>query len=339
MQQPVRYIHIGYPKAASTALQTHLFAKHGSLYHLGAGSGGTVANYIDDEMMVDVEVSLRTEKESVYQRAHTIENFERHFVKAKELGKLAVGLSSESLSFTMHHDIDPAQKAARLQEIFGQETRIIIVIRNQWDLLKSLYREYVLGGLHLDYAEFAYSIYYNQARSCLYDLNYAYTITLYRQLFGADNVLVVTFEDLQRSPDKVLGQFQQHLEIPVEITRLPKANTREDDVFLETVRRLNCAVRPNHARSVIEPIGAFRYPSYFEQRLGVPVDARILEDQRYIDSIRDVAKPASLPYPIPALDYSLDPLIEKKIDELFGEWNKALDSLTAINTFELGYPY
>lgn len=338
MHQPVRYIHIGYPKSASTALQTHLFAKHGSLYHLGAGSGGTVASYIDDDMMVDVEVSLRTEKESVYQRSRTIANFERHFVKAKELGKRAVGLSSESLSFTMHHDIDTAQKAVRLQEIFGRDTRIIIVIRNQWDLLKSLYREYVLGGLHLDYAEFAYSIYYNQARSCLHDLNYTYTIQLYRQLFGDSNVLVVTFEDLQRSPDKVLGLIQQHLGIPVEVTRLPKANTREDDVFLETVRRLNCAVRPNHARSVIEPIGAFRYPSYYEQRLGVPVDARILEDQRYIDGIRDLAKPSSLPYAIPGLDYSLDPLIEKKMNELFADWNEALDAETGLNSRALGYP-
>lgn len=337
MKEPTRYIHIGYPKCASTALQTHFFSRHTDLHHLGAGSGGSIASYVNSEILTEIEVSLRIEKDSVFNQDNSRRIFNKEFSTAYELNKLAVGISSESLSFTMHHDIDPSQKATRLHSIFGQNTRIIIVIREQWALLKSLYREYVLGGLHLTFDEFTKSIYYNQARSCLFDLNFANTQSLYADLFGKENVLIIAFENLRDYAAENLAVIQNHIGIQVKIDSLPKENTKEDAYLLESARRLNCAVRLNHARSVIEPIGAFRYPEYFEKKLGVPIAPSIVDDQNYIDRIRDLANPKKIPYKTQPISYDIDPLIKERIDSLFKEWNSRLANPDNLTLDRLGY--
>lgn len=337
MKNPTRYIHIGYPKCASTALQTHLFSKHTGLHHLGASSGGTNAQYINNDILIEIEVSLRIEKDAVFQLANARRIFDQQFALAAQKRKLAVGISSESLSFTMHHDIDPSQKAKRLLDIFGRDTRIIMIIRDQLALLKSLYREYVLGGLHLTFGDFAASIYYNQARSCLFDLNFANTQRLYADLFGKENVLIIAFENLRDSATESLARIQNHIRIPVEIDNLPMENTREDERLLEAARRLNCVTRPNHARSVVEPIGSFRYPDYFKDKLGVQVPSFVLDDQHYIEKIRDLANPKLIPYAIPPLSYEIEPVIQDKMESLFKKWNSEFVQINDLDLGALGY--
>lgn len=333
----IRYIHIGFPKCASTSLQKHLFSKHRELYHLGASAGGTAAPYLTPQIRTAIEYELRFAKDSVYDRQSTKRIFEEQFLTAVDSGKKAIGISSESISFTMHHDIDVSQKAERLLEIFGKNTKIIILIREQWSLLKSLYREYVVGGLHLTFEKFIQSIYINQGRSCLFDLNFHTTLELYRKLFSVANVHIVPFEALKLNECELLSNIQSFLEVSTQITHLEKENEKYGDRLIESIRRLNGATRPNHARSLIEPIGAFRYPDLFEEKLGIPIPAQILEDQHYIDSISDLANPNVLPYATEKANYAADELTTIKLNNLFCDWNQKLQSATQLPLRELGY--
>ncbi len=333
----MKYIHIGFPKCASTALQRHFFSKYPEIFHLGASSGGTQAAYINADMESAIEYSLRFQKDSIYDNVFIAEKFNKQFIKAEELNKKAVVISSESLSFTMHHDIDPWQKANRVHDIFGNNTKIIIVIRNQLLLLKSLYREYVLGGLHLTYAEFISSNFFNQGRSCLHDLNYNLLYEKYCQLFGEQNITIICYENLLANAKQSLFELQEQLNLSQSIQQLAFENKTSNEQHIETIRRLNCSVRLNHSRSVIEPIGSFRFSKYIQEQWGIEVSQQIKNDESFIKRFSENLHLKSLPYDTSEVDYSIDPKIEEKIKYIYRISNAKLAKTTQLDLDSLGY--
>lgn len=326
MRQPVKYLHVGYPKSASTALQAHFFSKHPELHHLGARSGGTEARYVSEDVAIAIEMGLRLEKDAAFDLELTRQVFDKQVEIARQHNKKAVGLSSECLCFTMTYEPDPSQKARRMQRVFSSDVRVIILIREQWSFIKSIYREYIKGGLHLTFKAFTEAIYYNQAKGFLHDLNYQYIYELYKGLFGEENILMLPYEALKAAPEQALMKIQRHLGVTPLIGALPNANHTPDGHHSEAVRRLNAAFRPNHARSVVEPHGAYRCPPYFKKKLGVSVPETALQDQQFIRDMANRNNTNRLPYEVPALVYEVTPLIKEKLDGLFRAWNQELNN-------------
>ena len=89
----IRYIHIGFPKCASTALQKSFFSKHPELFHLGANAGGTAAPYINPDIQTAIDVSLRFEREAAYDAERNKQIFDNAFAEAERSGRKAVGIS------------------------------------------------------------------------------------------------------------------------------------------------------------------------------------------------------------------------------------------------------
>jgi hypothetical protein len=203
-----RYLHVGLPKSLSTALQREFFSAHPALRHLGVGCGSNV-DYCDPDVELVVEDHLMHCKELRYREKEEAAQqlFARHFAAAEaDPNVLAVGLSNESLSFTTSPGhLDTPVKARRLHAIFGASTEVILILRAQPALLRSLYGEYVRNGYAGTYAAFLTWVYIYQDRSFLYDILYDRTFALYAGLFGAEHLHVLPLEEHRSANDLILG--------------------------------------------------------------------------------------------------------------------------------------
>src|SRR5690606_14226373 len=150
--EPKRYVHIGYPKSASTALQKGYLGRHNQLLHLGCGNRAK-KNYWDDHGYISAEINKVVEVDLRYKNAFAYDAdavkgiFAKYFNQAKQDKMVhAVGLSNENFCFSWHGGVDVTEKARRLLDIFGYGTQIVMIIRNQIDLVNSLYKENVRFG-------------------------------------------------------------------------------------------------------------------------------------------------------------------------------------------------
>ena len=191
-----KYIHIGYPKNFSTSLQRDYFSKHPSIFHLGIGVDSNIG-YQDSIIDKTCEVYLKTCKYYKYEsvKKNIISHFENLF-KTANLNNKITGISFEHFSFSFSYDsISTHQKAERLSKIFGNNTKIIMIVRNQFDLIKSLYKEYVRIGFFGDFYSFIELIYKYQDRNFVYDFRFDYVFNTYAEFFGEEKTLYVTFTD------------------------------------------------------------------------------------------------------------------------------------------------
>jgi hypothetical protein len=276
-----RYLHVGLPKSLSTALQRDFFAAHPALRHLGVGCGSNV-DYCDPDVELAVEGHLMfcrelryRDKEAAVQRA-----FAGHFAAAEADPRLlAVGISNESLSFsTTPGHLDTPAKARRLQAIFGRGSEVILILRNQPALLRSLHGEYVRNGYAGTYADFLTWLYLYQDRSFLYDILFDRTFDLYADLFGAEHVHVLPLEEYRSGNDLVLGadgvatlvtRLCAILGVPV----LPLAIARHNDALPPAVQAVKARLNRTHIHDAGRPLlggvaTAHRLRQYFARDLG-----------------------------------------------------------------------
>lgn len=199
----MKYIHIGYPKNLSTTLQRDFFEKHPQLLHLGVGCGSNI-DYIDHNINIICEDYLQYCRDIRYEeKKEFVKNsFDKWFQYFQEHDNYkAVGISLELLSFTFTPDqIDITSKVERVAEIFGVNTKIIVIIRNQKELLKSLYRESIKLGYCGNFQDFLKYCYQYQDRNFLYDFLYDKTIALYQKYFNKNDFCIIPIEDT-RNPD------------------------------------------------------------------------------------------------------------------------------------------
>lgn len=199
-----KYIHIGFPKNFSTSLQRDYFSKHPEIYHLGIGLDSNLG-YRDSMIEKTLEVYLKTCKEYKYleEKNKIIAHFQNIFNSERKHQK-AIGISAEHLSFSFSYDsLSAPEKARRLFEIFGKGTKVIMIVRNQFDLIKSLYRESVRVGFAGDFKSYFNLIFKYQDRNYTYDFRYDLVYETYSQLFGYQNVAVFFFEEYRKEDGKM----------------------------------------------------------------------------------------------------------------------------------------
>ena len=275
-----RYLHVGMPKSLSTALQRDVFAAHPALRHLGVGCGSNV-DYLDPDVELAVEGHLMFCKDLRYREKEVgvHRTFARHFAAADADPRvLAVGISNESLSFaTTPGHLDTTVKAQRLQAIFGRGAEVILILRNQPALLRSLYGESIRNGYAGSYRDFLTWLYLYQDRSFLYDILYDRTFDLYAELFGPEHVHVVPLEEHRSGNELTLGPDG----IATIVTRLcailgvpaaPLAIARHNDALPPAVQavkeRLNRAHPHDAGHSLLRGVAnAHRLRQYFARDL------------------------------------------------------------------------
>ncbi|MEP5624755.1 MAG: hypothetical protein ABJP82_19480, partial [Hyphomicrobiales bacterium] len=240
MSEPRKYLHVGYPKSASTSLQNFYFATHPDCYHLGLGYESRGNRYIDDDVEMVSEIDIRLKKEFLYNPEQSKARLQPHFDAAAEQGFKAVGLSNEFFSFALGNEVDTADKARRLHGIFGDNTTVIIVVREQFTLLRSLYLEMLKGGYGGTYRKYLeYTLLY-QVRSWCYDFCFDRIYETYENLFGKENICIIPFEILKQDSAAFLGEIAHSIGIDDSITEMRSVNQQsETKGFYEQLRRYN----------------------------------------------------------------------------------------------------
>jgi hypothetical protein len=204
-------IHVGYPRAGSTSLQRNLFNKHSELNYLGVYSK-------------KYEGGLK----EFYSNIIKLSNLSYRYSKTEELFKRVIEPYLENYNgvpmFSLEDFIsswysDNEEKAKRLKHFFP-EGKIIIVIRNQLDIICSLYdhinfiilcdrqKNHSYGPLGpgsgdkiLSLDEWLRRSFLNLERSSLIGFKYYEIAKAYSELFGKENVGIFLFEELANDLD------------------------------------------------------------------------------------------------------------------------------------------
>lgn len=196
----IKYAHIGYAKSASSWLQTNLFPKHKDLFHLGRSLGfGKERENFDDTIRLFLWNDIINTPSFLWNGKKIRDTLTQYFDLAEKRRVIACGISQEMITNVLTGKIDLTERANRLCEVFGFDTKIIIVIRNQFSWIESLYKGMLKeGGLTLTYEEFLFYLYYEKDISPLYTLFYDRVYEYYAGLFGANNIHVVPFEIIKK---------------------------------------------------------------------------------------------------------------------------------------------
>lgn len=331
--KPQKYIHIGYPKAASTAIQKAYLGRHNQLLHLGCGNKTEKDfwddhGYIDAEINKAMEIDLRYKTQFAYNEKETKEIFATYFKKAKKNKNIhAVGISNENFCFNWHGGIDISEKAKRLRDIFGSDTNIVIVLRQQKSLIESLYKENIRFGYAGSFADFLEYMWIYKDRNFTYEFCFENIIYLYSEYFGAENVHILFFEDLKLSPKIFLTSFSKAIGIDYYKLKFSKTfNKQLDSKELKIKRMLNDKYPHTLGKGKYEVIDNHRYIPYFTEELGIklPKDIHIDHETRRYFNMLSIALRKKIE--VPEIELCWNSEFGQHLLELYNSRNKELTS-------------
>lgn len=203
-------IHIGANKTASTLLQRRLFACHPTIAYLGEDCAG----YCDIRPLLE---TLIQKDDSYYDEERTRDLFDK---AAAESGKTTIVFSSEDILTSRH----PSVCAARLGRLMPSAT-VVLVLRNQLTTWPSWYINHgaYLKGVpqrywrrHVGFAEWLEYCFSFPDQTPVEAMNYWRHWQIFSKFFGAENIKVLLYEDLIRSPACYYAEWAGILGIPSE---------------------------------------------------------------------------------------------------------------------------
>lgn len=334
-----RYVHIGNPKCASSTLQIDFFPKHPQIMHLGNGHEKRVNRYIDEGVTIVAEVDFRYKKDFVFDPEKSKSYLQPHFEAAdKDDGIKVVGLSSEFLSFTLGNEVDTADKAKRIYDVFGKNTIIILIFREQISLLKSLYSELVKGGYYSDIKQFFEYTYIYQDRNWCLDFCFDKVFETYQELFGKENICALPLELLKENESEFIGKICSALEIDSFSEELRPLNKAIDKLeVLEQLRGFNGRFKHEFGSAFYEPFNSSRMRDYFAKELGIAVP----RERSISDSVRmpltQAAANVNKKKAGPILDLTPPKAIVDRLHAIYGPSNRKLMELTGFPLDKYGY--
>jgi hypothetical protein len=302
-------IHIGYHKTATSWLQRQIFASSGS------GFAPITDKRLVDEAFVTVnpfrfdEAEARSRLDPLVQAAATE-------------GRFPV-ISHERLSgFDLLGAYDAGVIADRIYATYPR-ARILIVIREQRDMMLSMYKQYVKKSGTASVGKLWGKRTVQQRRRpgpSLDVYEYHHLIGYYQRLFGNDRVLVLPFELLLSEPLAFVSRICAFVGVarPGEVPAA-RANVGIPGITVPLLRATN---------TILRALGAVSSD-------GGPITARRLQRAR-MRVIRRVAPklPKTLSRPF---DRRLRASVEALVQDRFAESNALTSGLIAIDLASLGY--
>jgi hypothetical protein len=194
------YIHVGYPKTASTWLQKKFFPK---VRNINTLDRKTIRKYLLDPGAFDFNVDDTRDFFRNYN--------DKDLWLSEELllGRLRIGGVNGFIT---------KEIANRMKLVFP-DGKIIFFIRNQIDVLASSYIEYVRSGGNYGIDKFLFSYrYFGHGANNLVLLGPEYflyhkALKYYINLFGEENVKIFLFENFKENPQLFISQFAEKFKL------------------------------------------------------------------------------------------------------------------------------
>lgn len=195
---PEQIIHIGFPKTGTTYLQTTVFPFL-DVSFVGFKESASILGKLVYADRLDYEISEVVKKISDYQDdkplLFSFENLAGSPFYYKGLNRSSIPDKLKDLGFT----------------------KIIITIRNQQSAIDSYYRQYVVQGGTLNFSEFLDLENKRPWQSKYFNLNYLKydaLLSVYEEVFGRENVLVLSQEMLMDTQNVYFEKLMRFMNLP-----------------------------------------------------------------------------------------------------------------------------
>lgn len=239
---PSIYIHVGYPKTATTWLQRRVFPFHPEIDYWGSGQPAH-RRWIR-RILTDSDTEFDAEEMHGMFLAEHRNDARRHLISWESL------IGEQSIASRWN----PGLCADRMKAVFG-EVGIIVTLRSQLTMLPSLYKQYVLEGGDANFKGFLGADGRETGMFDLDNLEYADTIAMYRATFGAEAVLPCLYEELSQTPDRFLMRLSTFMGVKPfaldDSTRAKRDNQNLSQSCIAAMRHWNRILQSGVARSLL----------------------------------------------------------------------------------------
>lgn len=228
-------VHVGYPKTATTTFQVHVFPNHPEIDYLGK----FIPSHDYRGQGVYDQIDALLHRSALHPPDLTF--LQRYLEAARQQSNRKVVLVS-SEAFVHPTVIDIAMVAERLKEAVG-DGRILITIREQIGAILSFYWMHGRHGQFLSFGardsskRSAFPLSFSEwieAQLIVPDKNYLATLRYdevldcYVKFFGKENISVLLFETLLRTPDAYARQLGGILGVDTQIINDLMAGSHEN---------------------------------------------------------------------------------------------------------------
>ncbi|MBL6427643.1 MAG: hypothetical protein HOY44_08975 [Maritimibacter sp.] len=241
-ERPRILLHPGYPKTGTTSLQANVFAGHPQLRYLSNHSAPGDA-FRDAPETAEFHALIRDMALDSGLRIGAL--WRTHLVPALDRDRLNV-ISDETFLSNEGPTTEIAEFLRRLTAETGGQVQILITLRTQDDILRSMYDMYPWRHgdperRFLPFPQWVSQTLDHAGENIAGALRFSDVVTLYRDLFGAENVTVISVERLFRD-GAAQAQLCERLGIDAgafaDLIARKAANTSDDHATKKLVRRV-----------------------------------------------------------------------------------------------------
>ncbi|PKA42024.1 sulfotransferase (plasmid) [Rhizobium sullae] len=271
-------IHIGYHKTGSTYLQDHCFQP---INGYSSDIGGSRTRIVKDIAFPDNFTFDPSGCRNLY----------LPYIETARVNGLRFVLSHERLSgYPPSGGYDRMLIADRLVHTFPS-ARILIVVREQVSLIRSIYSQYITDGGNLSLDRFLETPEPQLGRMPGFRLEvyeFDRLIRHYQELFG--RVLVLPFEMMVRDLEGFVGQITQFMEMPPPAVIAKVLTNSRRPVTMQVIQRFANRLMSNNELSrggivqiprfarrfgLLQPVFEHLTPQSFDERLYRNIDRKI----------------------------------------------------------------
>lgn len=337
----IKFAHVGFPKCASTWLQSQVFSKHSEIFFLGRRPGD---NILSNELRTLFWSTFLDAREFAYDKKKTKSMLTPLIQDAQVAHKGAIGLSLEQLLHPHIGRLELSERARRLKHFMDKNTKIIIVIREQSAWIKSYYSNLVSeAGLQETFKEFKDYFFAEIDSSPLTALYYDRVYEVYANLFGAENIYLVPMEQLKNSATKFTNGILNFIGVSplAELSSTAKNAAASDEHFAAQLYLNNQAgYRLGRSNAVHRAFG-WQVRSLYENNDEFDMPQAYYDDKKlYLQNWNIEAFLNDNPHvlnELTLLDRTFTHRELDKLHDLYAQTNSRLEKLCGLDLAQYGY--